>query len=355
MQTVQTKILTQPVTTSRIAEVDMNNIPFGRIFSDHMLVARYEKGAWQGAEIVPYQPLEMTPAMSALNYGQSIFEGMKATRCPDGSIRLFRPEENWNRMNYSAYRMCMPELPKEIFIEGLKELIALDRQWVPSPEQGSLYIRPLMFATDEYIGVKASEKYLFTIFTCPVGPYYAEPVNLLVNPQFIRAAIGGTGSAKFAGNYAAAMYPDKLAKAQGYHNVLWLDAKENRYIEECGTMNVFFVIDGTVITPNLSGTILQGITRNSLIHLLKGEGKYTVEERPITIHEVQAAHREGRLEEAFGAGTAATVSHINKIGFNGYDMVLPPVAGRKISNWLGKRLLEVKSGIKDPYGWSVTV
>lgn len=354
MQTVQTQILTRTVPSSRISQVDMNNIPFGRIFSDHMLTARYADGAWQSVEIVPYQPLEMTPAMSALNYGQSIFEGMKATRVDDGSIRLFRPEENWNRMNYSAHRMCMPPLPKEVFIDGLKELISLDRQWVPTQEQGALYIRPLMFATDEYIGVKASESYLFTIFTCPVGPYYAKPVNLLVNPQFVRAALGGTGSAKFAGNYAAAMYPDKLAKAQGYDNVLWLDAKESRFIEECGTMNIFFVIDGKVITPNLSGTILQGITRNSLITLLKDKG-YTVEERPITIHEVQAAHREGRLEEAFGAGTAATVSHINKIGFNGYDMELPAVEDRKVGNWLGARLLEVKSGVEDTYGWSVTV
>jgi branched-chain amino acid aminotransferase len=354
MQTLESTIVTHPVATSRINKVDMDNIPFGRVFSDHMLIAHFRNGAWETAQIKPYEALQMSPAASVLNYGQAIFEGMKATRADDGSVLLFRPEDNWRRMNYSAERICMPQIPKEIFMDGLQELISLDRQWVPTAEQGALYIRPLMFATDEYIGVKASENYTFTIFTCPVGPYYAEPVNLLVNPEFVRAAVGGTGSAKFSGNYAAAMYPDKLAKAQGYHNILWLDGKENRYIEECGTMNVFFVIDGVVVTPNLTGTILPGITRKSLIHLLRKAG-YTVEERPITIYELQAAHREGRLEEAFGAGTAATVSHINKIGFNGSDMVLPPVEGRKISNWLGQRLAEVKGGVNDTYGWTVTV
>ncbi|MEL6653642.1 MAG: branched-chain amino acid aminotransferase, partial [Bacteroidota bacterium] len=341
--------------SSRLHEIDMDNIPFGRVFSDHMLVARYENGQWQQAEITPYDAIPLHPSLSALNYGQSIFEGMKAHRNPEGEILLFRPDENFNRINYSAARMCMPQIPEEIFMDGLKQLINMDRKWVPTQEQGSLYIRPLYFATDEYIGVKASENYMLVIFTGPVGPYYPEPVSLIVNPEFTRAARGGTGSAKAAGNYGAAMYPDKLAKEKGYNNVLWLDAKENTYIEECGTMNVFFVLDGVVVTPNLSGTILQGITRASLITLLKSNG-YRVEERPISIYEVQAAYREGRLQEAFGAGTAATVAHIARIGFNGSDMILPPVEGRKVSNWVGKRLADIKYGSgDDTFGWTVTV
>lgn len=353
--TMTSSIKVNPVAASRLPEVDMDNVPFGRVFSDHMLVARYDNGQWQQAEITPYQAIPVHPSISALNYGQSIFEGMKAHRSPEGDVMLFRPEENFKRLNYSAARMCMPQVPEEIFLDGLKQLIALDRDWVPTQEQGSLYIRPLYFATDEYIGVKASESYMLCIFTGPVGPYYPEPVSLLVSPEFVRATIGGTGSAKVAGNYGAAMYPDKLAKDRGYNNVLWLDAKESTYIEECGTMNIFFVIDGVVVTPNLTGTILQGITRASLIQLLKSNG-YRIEERPVSIYEIQAAHREGRLQEAFGAGTAATVSHIARIGFNGYDMVLPPVEGRKLSKWVGKRLADIKFGTgDDTFGWTVKV
>jgi branched-chain amino acid aminotransferase len=355
MNVVNSHIKTTPVPTSRIDEIDMNNIPFGRIFSDHMLVARYRDGQWQAPEIEPYGPLSFAPSMSVLNYGQAIFEGMKAHLNPVGEPLLFRPHDNLRRMNHSAQRMSMPELPPEIFIEGIKELIRLDRQWVPQPKQGSLYIRPLMFGTDEYIGVKASEEYIFTVFTCPVGPYYTQPVNLLASKDHVRASIGGTGAAKFAGNYAAAMLPDKLAKEKGYHNVLWLDGREHRYIEECGTMNIFFVIDGTVITPNLSGTILPGITRHSLITLLEEKG-YRVEKRPLSIYEVQAAYREGRLDDAFGAGTAATVSPIAKIGFAGTDMVLPPMEHRPISRWLRDTLEQIKTGqIEDTHGWIVKV
>ncbi|MEM9985114.1 MAG: branched-chain amino acid aminotransferase, partial [Bacteroidota bacterium] len=294
---------------SRLGEIDMNNIPFGRVFSDHMLTIRYREGKWQQAEIKPYGPLPFAPSSSVFNYGQAIFEGMKATRGVAGNVLLFRPEDNLRRLNQSAIRMSMPELPLETFMDGLKTLINLDRNWAPQPEQGSLYIRPLMFATDEYIGVKASDNYLFSIFTCPVGPYYTKPVSLLASTEFVRAAIGGTGAAKFAGNYAAALYPDQLAKNRGYQNVMWLDAKEHTYIEECGTMNVFFVMDDVVVTPSLSGTILPGITRRSVIQLLKEKGE-RVEERRVSIYEIQAASREGRLQEAFGVGTAATISPI---------------------------------------------
>jgi branched-chain amino acid aminotransferase len=355
MNVVNSHIKTTLVQQSRIDEIDMNHIPFGRIFSDHMLVARYRGGKWEAPEIQPYGPLSFTPSLSVFNYGQAIFEGMKVHLNPMGEPILFRPADNHRRMNHSAQRMSMPEIPAEIFLEGIQELVRLDRQWIPQPEQGSLYLRPLMFATDEYIGVKASDEYLFTVFTSPVGPYYTQPVSLMASKDHVRAAIGGTGAAKFSGNYAAAMLPDQLAKAKGYHNVLWLDARENRYIEECGTMNVFFVIDGTVITPTLSGTILPGITRQSLLTLLREKG-YPVEVRPLSIYEVQSAYREGTLEDAFGAGTAATVSPIANIGFSGSDMVLPPVEDRPISNWLKDTLEQIKTGqVEDTHDWIVKI
>lgn len=355
MNILEQNILINQTTDSRLHTVDMNNIPFGRVFSDHMLVAKFTKGEWQRPEILPYGPLELSPAVSSLNYGQSVFEGMKAFRNESGQAVLFRPEDNFKRINRSGHRLSMPAIPKEIFMDGLKELVNLDQKWIPTREQGSLYIRPLYFATDEYIGVKASDDYIFTVFTCPVGPYYTQPVSLLASKDFVRAAVGGTGAAKAAGNYAGALLPDKLAKAQGYNNVLWLDAKENRYVEECGTMNIFFVIDGVVVTPNLSGTILEGITRNSAIRVLKQSG-YKVEERPISIYEVQAAYHEGKLQEAFGAGTAATISHIAKIGFAGEDMILPEIADRKVGPWLDGKLERIKYGVEDdPYGWVVPV
>lgn len=345
----------QPVHTSRLPQLDVNHIPFGRIFSDHMLVAHYRNGAWEAPEIMPYGPLPIAPSVSALNYGQAIFEGMKAYRAPGGGTLLFRPEKNLQRLNHSAARLSMPALPEALFLEGLSELVRLDQGWVPPADKGSLYIRPVMFASDEFIGVRASESYIFSIITCPVGPYYAEPVSLLATKDYIRAAIGGTGSAKTAGNYAAAMLPDKLAKAQGYNNVLWLDAHEHKYVEECGTMNIFFIIDDVVVTPRLGGTILPGITRNSCIQLLRDNG-YKVETRPISIYEIQEAYHEGRLKDTFGVGTAAVVTQVARIGFGGDDMVLPPVAERRTSNWLKQTLLHIQTGAaEDPYGWVVTV
>ncbi len=353
MNLIQSNISLRETTQSRLDEVDMNNIPFGRIFSDHMFVVTCRDGVWQQPEIKPYGAIPLAPSSSALNYGQAIFEGMKTFRGPDGEPLLFRPIDNFKRLNRSAARLCMPPIPEDLFMEGLKALIRLDQNWIPSPEQGSLYIRPLYFAIDEFIGVKASEDYMLAIFTCPVGPYYTQPVSLLASKEFIRAAVGGTGAAKAAGNYAGSLLPDKLAKARGYNSVLWLDAQHHHYVEECGTMNVFFVIDGVVITPNLTGTILEGITRNSVIRMLRESG-HKVEERPISIYEVQGAYHEGRLQEVFGAGTAATISHISKIGFSGEDFVLPPVEERKIGPWVGGKLERMKFGIdQDPYGWVV--
>ena len=355
MELIRDSIKTRRVETSRIDTVDMTQIPFGRVFSDHMLVARYENGSWGEAEIIPYDKLTLAPSVCTLHYGQAIFEGMKALKGINGQPKLFRPKDNFLRLNRSAYRMGMPELPEHIFMNGIKSLVNLDRNWVPSLEQGSLYIRPFMFATDEYIGVRPSDTYLFIVFTCPVGGYYNKPVSLLASKEFVRAAQGGTGSAKCAGNYAASLLPDKLAKSQGYDNVLWLDAKEHTYIEECGTMNVFFVIDDTIITSPLSGTILPGITRDSVIGLLK-DNNYKVEVRPISIYEVESAYEQGTLKEAFGAGTAATIAKIDRIGYAGRDLILPPYNGDSISSWLLDTLQAIKIGEKpDPYGWVVGV
>jgi len=351
----ESQIQINPITHSRIGEIDMNNIPFGRVFSDHMLLARHEAGTWHTPEIVPFGKLSLSPSVCSLHYGQTVFEGLKALRNPSGKPVLFRPIANYKRMNHSAYRLSMPQIPEYIFMEGLKALIALDKDWVPPSEKGSLYIRPLYFATDEYIGIRPSDSYIFTIFTCPVGAYYSKPVSLLTSREFVRAAQGGTGSAKCAGNYAGSILPDQIAKSQGYDNVLWLDARHHSYIEECGTMNVFFVIDDVVITPPLTGTILPGINRDSVITLLKDNG-YKVEIRPLSIFEVESAYEQGILQDAFGAGTAATIAQIDKIGFAGRDLILPKISNRKVSTWLRDTLQHIKAGtIEDNYCWTVTI
>jgi len=345
----------RPISKSRLHTVDMNNIPFGRIFSDHMLMAKYEEGEWTEAEIVPYDNLSLAPSISVLSYGQSVFEGMKASRGPLGEPMLFRPEDNFRRMNFSATRLCMPEIPQNIFLDGLYKLIKLDEAWIPPAGKGSLYIRPVMFAVDRYVGIKPSSSYMFLIFTCPVGPYYTEPVNLLASKEYIRAAPGGVGTAKAAGNYAASLLAAKEAKRKGYHNILWLDSKDHMFVEECGTMNIFFVINGTVVTPSNTGSILSGITRDSSLRLLRDNG-YRVEVRRVSIYELEEAFMYGQLTEAFGTGTAATIAPINRIGFNGRDLQLPPLKDRPITNWLSKTLDDIKHGVEDDiYNWVVKI
>ncbi|MDX2282831.1 MAG: branched-chain amino acid aminotransferase [Bacteroidia bacterium] len=355
MDVAESTVRVHQTEQSRLGQVNMNNIPFGKVFSDHMLIAQYQGGQWGAPEILPYGPLMMTPSLAALHYGQAVFEGMKAYRTVDGRPVLFRPHDNYLRMNHSAARMSMPAIPERIFMDGIRTLVSLDADWIPPQDKGSLYLRPVYYAADEYIGVRSSDSYTFAVVTCPVGPYYQEPVSLLVNRDFIRAAQGGTGSAKCAGNYGGAMLPDKLAKAAGYHNVLWLDAQEGRYVEECGTMNIFFVIDDTVVTPPLNGTILAGITRASVIQILRDQG-YPVEVRPVSIFEIQSAWQEGRLQDAFGTGTAATVIHISRIGFAGQDMELPPIHTRSVSRIALDTMNRIKTGAEDdPYGWVVPV
>lgn len=341
---------------SRLNQVDWNNLPFGKVFSDHMLVMDYRNGAWQEAEILPFGPISLHPATSAVHYGQSIFEGLKANRTDSGEIVLFRPDMNAHRFKESCDRMCMPEVPEELFLELTKKLVEVDSEWIPKKEGYSLYIRPFLFAIDEFIGIKPSETYRFMIFTCPVGAYYAEPVNVKIEEYYTRASAGGVGRAKTAGNYAASLYPAKLGQEAGYHQLLWTDGKTHEFIEESGTMNVMFVIDGKLITPSEeSDTILRGITKRSVVEAAQSWGM-EVEERKVSVEEIVHAHREGRLTEAFGAGTAATIAHIAKIGYRGEDLVLPPVESRTFSLKVHQYLDDLKSGkIPDSHGWLMKV
>jgi len=343
------------ITKSRISEFDVNNVPFGKCFSDHMLVAEYADGKWQSAAIMPYQDVPMSYAMSALHYGQAIFEGMKAYKNEKGEVSLFRPEANFHRMNKSAIRMAMPEVPEEIFMNGLFELLKLDAAWVPTSETGSLYIRPFIFATDEAIGVKASDTYKFIIITCPAGKYYAEPIKVLVETNYIRAVKGGIGFVKAAGNYGRSLYTTKLAQQKGYQQVIWTDSETHQYVEESGTMNLMFVIGDTVVTPALSDTILSGITRDSVLTLARDWG-LRVEERKISIFEIVEAHEKGILMEAFGVGTAATIAQIVGIGYNGKDYSLPPIESRKFSPKVDETLRGIrKSKLEDKHHWMIKV
>jgi branched-chain amino acid aminotransferase len=356
MLSEQFDIKVNRIQNSKINDVDWDNLAFGKIFSDHMLVMEYSDGSWHKPEISEFQALQMHPASSVLHYGQSIFEGMKANKTPDGEILIFRPEMNARRFAESCERMCMPVLPEELFIECIRKIVEVDRDWVPNREGYSLYIRPFIIATDEYIGIKASESYKFVIFTCPVGSYYSEPVNVKIEEFYTRAAVGGVGRAKTAGNYAASLYPAKKGQAQGYHQLLWTDGKEHAYIEESGTMNVCFVIDDVLITPSEeSDTILRGVTKRSVVDLAEHWG-VKVEERRVTVKEIVEASRNGKLQDAFGAGTAATIAHIAKIGYRDEDLILPPIEGRELSNRIKDELNGIKSGTKpDIFNWCLKI
>lgn len=339
------------VQNSRINEVDFDNIPFGRVYSDHMFIADYEDGQWSDLRIVPYENLSLAPASSVIHYGQSVFEGLKAYKNSNSEAVVFRPEANAKRLNKSAERMCIPEVPEELFMQAMTELLNVDKDWIPNKENTALYIRPFVFAMDDYIGIKPSEKYRFMIITCPVGAYYSEPVKVKIETEFTRAAKGGTGYAKAAGNYAGSLYPAKLAQKQGYHQLVWTDATEHKYIEESGTMNIMFVINDTLITPEASSTILRGITRDSVLTLARDWGM-KVEERRISIAEVIEAAKNGTLKEAFGAGTAATIAHIALIGHDGVDYKLPTIEEREFSNKVLKAMDAIKLGeAEDKFEW----
>ncbi|MFN5911563.1 MAG: branched-chain amino acid aminotransferase [Bacteroidota bacterium] len=342
--------------TSRIAQVDWDNLPFGKIFSDHMLVMDYKDGEWQQPEVVPFANLSLHPATSALHYGQSVFEGLKANKGASGEILIFRPDMNAARFRESCERMCMPVVPEDMFVEMVRKTVEVDADWVPAQDGYSLYIRPFMFATDEFVGIRPSETYKFIIFTCPVGAYYSEPVNVKIEEFYTRASVGGVGRAKTAGNYGASLYPARQGQLKGFHQLVWTDGKEHQYIEESGTMNIVFIIDGKMITPSEDAdTILRGVTKRSVLDIARSWG-IPVEERKVSVQEVVDAIRSGRLQDAFGAGTAATIAPIVKIGYRDEVLVLPPVEGRDISAKIKAYLDDLKAGkVEDTHGWCLKV
>ena len=340
-------------TTSKVPSVDFNNLGFGNYFTDHMFVVDYRDGEWGNAEIVPYGPISFEPALSAIHYGQSIFEGIKAYRMKDGSAAIYRPYENMKRFNRSALRMEMPEVPEELFIGGIKKLLQVEDQWIPNEIEHALYVRPFMFSTDQVMRVMPATTYKFMIIFSPVGAYYAAPMRLWVEQEFVRAAKGGVGNAKTAGNYAASLHPFAVAKKRGYDQVLWTDANEHKYVDECGTMNVFFLVGGKLLTPGLdSGTILEGVTRDSVIQVA-GDLGIPVEERDISIDELVQAYQAGQFTEAFGSGTAATVAKIEEINYKDFIMTFNPL-NQPVADALKQRLTEIRDGVlPDTRGWMV--
>lgn len=350
------KISVERAKTTRINEVDFTDLPFGKYFSDHMFIADYADGDWRNCRIVPFGDFSVHPALSALHYGQAIFEGMKAEKDVDGNPIIFRPTKNAARFNISADRMAMPEVPEELFLNAIDKLVSIDQSWIPNAPHSSLYIRPYMFAAEKFVGIKPAEHFQFVIFTSPVGAYYSRPVKVFIHDKYVRAFPGGVGYAKCAGNYGAVMMPTREVQKMGYDQILWLDGIHHRYLQEIGTMNVFVVIDGVIITPALDqGTILDGVTRDSIVRLAENEG-YLLQERDISIEEVINAFHEGKLEDMFGTGTAAVVSHIGEFHYKGENYELIPAEAREISNKLKKRLIDIKSGkAEDIYGWLHTV
>jgi len=344
-------IKTTKVAQSRINEVDFNNLPFGKVFSDHMLLADYIDGAWQTAEIIPFGDIPLSPSLSALHHAQAIFEGMKAFKNSAGEIVFFRMEDNYKRMNISAERMCMPAIPKEIFIEGIKQLVQLDKAWIPMGEGQALYLRPVMFSSDTAIGVKPSDNYKLIIMTMPTGAYYLEPLKIWVETKYSRSALGGTGYAKAAGNYGGAMYPSKLAAQNGYHQLLWTDSVNNEVIEESGSMNIMFMFDDVLVTPELNHSMLAGITRDSILRIAR-DCEVKVEEREVTVTELLEKYDAGKIKEAFGVGTAANIAHIIVIGHKDIILQLPDIATRTFSNKMYEHLFALKRGEReDKFGW----
>ncbi|KAF5420183.1 MAG: branched-chain amino acid aminotransferase [Candidatus Methanocomedens sp.] len=340
--------------TSKIDSVDFENLGFGEVFSDHMFSMDYENGEWINQRIEPYGKIEFEPAMCTLHYAQAVFEGLKAFHVRDGSINIFRPEKNLERMNRSNERMCMPTIDEDMFFDAMAELIKLERDWIPKDTGHSLYIRPFIFGTENFLGVHPSSTYRFMIILSPVGAYYKEgfnPVSLLVPEEYVRAVKGGVGEAKTAGNYAASLLPAKIAQKKGFTQVLWLDGEHHKYIDEVGTMNIFFVIDDEVITPPLEGSILPGVTRDTALDLTKSWGM-KVNERRISIDELVQSSKEGRLQEVFGTGTAAVISPVDEIQYRDTNIninhgQIGPIARRLFDEISGIQYGE----IPDTHGW----
>ncbi len=332
------------VLRSKLEDISLKNVPFGKYFTDHMLEVDFENGEWQTPQIKPYQPLQLDPSCAVLHYGQAIFEGIKAYKTEEGTPQIFRPFDNFRRFNISAERMQMPPVPEEIFMQGLSKLIDIERNWIPNLPEHALYIRPFMISTDAAIGVRPSSNYKFLIILSPTGPYYAAPMRIYAEEKYVRAVPGGIGFAKAAGNYGAVLHPSAEANKKGYDQVLWMDSAEHKYVQECGTMNIFFIIGNTAVTPGLEeGTILAGVTRDSAITILKEMG-LSVEERPLSIDEIITAHKNGSLKEIFGTGTAATIALIKELTYKDYDMKFD------VTTWttapeIGARMDAIKYGI----------
>jgi branched-chain amino acid aminotransferase len=345
------KIPVTQSTKSKLEDVIYQDLPFGSYFTDHMLEADFEDGEWKNVQIRPYQPLMLEPSLAALHYGQAIFEGMKAYKNPDGEAFIFRPFEHFNRFNISAARLQMPVIPEEIFIEGLKQLVALDHNWIPRIHDHALYIRPMMFSSDERIGVRPSDNYKFLAILCPSAPLHGASLKIYVEENYVRAVPGGVGFAKAAGNYAAAMYPTAEAQKKGYDQVLWTDAFEHKYVQEIGTMNVIFIIGDKAFTPDLSaGTILDGISRNSALMLIQERGMEIVEKN-ISVDELVEAYNKGELKEVFGTGTAATISMIRELRYKDFVMQFD-ISTWKVAPAIKKQLMGIREGTEpDTYGW----
>lgn len=334
---------------------DTSKLGFGKLFTDYMLTARFTQGeGWHDLKIEPYGPFAMDPASMVFHYGQEMFEGMKAYKAADDRTLLFRPLDNLKRMNRSGQRMAMAQIDPDIMLEGLLELIKLEKDWIPAAPGTSLYIRPTMIATDAALGVHASKTYLFFIILSPVGPYYTNgfsPVKIYVEDEYVRAVRGGTGFTKCGGNYAASILAGNIAESKGYTQVLWLDGVERKYVEEVGAMNMFFVIDGEIVTPPLRGSILPGITRDSVLKLAQHMG-YRVSERLISIQEVYDAHDAGKLDEAFGTGTAAVVSPVGEFNWDGKIITVNDMKNGPVATALYEQLTGIQYGrLADPFGW----
>ncbi|UDK96074.1 branched-chain amino acid aminotransferase [Lysinibacillus sphaericus] len=335
----------------------VDQLGFGQFFTDHMFIVDYTEGmGWHDPRIIPYQPLSIDPSAMVFHYGQAVFEGLKAYATVDNGVLLFRPDRNFNRLNHSNERIVIPAIDEELALEALKQLVTLDREWVPTAPGTSLYIRPFIIATEPHLGVHPSNSYQFIIIMSPSGSYYKEginPVKIMVEQHFVRAVVGGTGEAKTAGNYASALKGQEIAHKEGYSQTLWLDGKEHRYIEEVGSMNIFFKINGTVITPALNGSILPGITRDSMLHVLKAKN-IPVEERRISIDEVVEAYHNGTLEEAFGTGTAAVISPVGELKWRDEKILINNGEIGEISQMLYDTLTGIQNGtLEDSFGWTI--
>ncbi len=333
---------------------DTKSIPFGKIPTEHMFIAEYKNGEWQNAQIVPFHDLTLSPLALCLHYGQTVFEGMKAFVMADGKINIFRIDKHHDRFSKSLHRMCMPHVPKKLFTNAIHQLVQLDAEWVPKDEDGSLYIRPFMIATEDRIGVKVADEYLFMVVASPAYQYYTKPLKVKVETTYVRAAAGGTGAAKCGGNYGGAFYPTQQARDAGYDQVLWTDSIHHEFIEESGTMNAMFYFDNILVTPQISGTILDGVTRDTLLTIAREKG-IVIEERHISYHELVRAFNEGKRIEAFGAGTAAVVAPIETIaiGHKEYTCYTGPDA---IMYQLQKALLDIRKGAApDTHGWNCVI